>query len=504
VGTKRLQFTAGSASAVSNSIDLQAGPLDTLVITQQPSGTATNGEPFPQQPSVTAYDADGNTISGLDVEVGIASGGGTLSGTPTASTNGSGVASFSGLTITGTVGTRTLLFSSGAVESESSSIDVQAGAAASVNITTEPPGFALDGVTFTSSTVVEVRDISNNLVSGAAVLATIASGTGTLGGTTSVATNPSGQASFSNLFIDASESPGDRTLQFASNGAADVSSAVHVAYGEGVYFDVPYCSGNASQLMDVYVPSNTDARPLPMAAYIHGGGWVSGDKGTSGLLPGIRDELLSRGYVVVSLNYRLATASTNQWPAQIEDVKCAIRHLRAKAADYGFDGVRIGTWGSSAGAHLAAMLGVTDTGAGFEGSAEYGTSSSRVEAAVPIGVISDLTPAAQSELDFFGPEWTFSDWPNDTGGELTNASPVTWATSDDPPFLIIHADEDIKVYPNQAVRLETALDAVGANVTLQTVANADHPLNDLGGADPSLAQIFEQVGDFFDNWVKGP
>jgi acetyl esterase/lipase len=240
-----------------------------------------------------------------------------------------------------------------------------------------------------------------------------------------------------------------------------------------------------------------------LAAFIHGGGWVSGDKSGATLLPEVRDELLSRGYVVVSLNYRLG--GTAQWPAQINDVKCAIRHLRAEAADYGFDGVRVGVWGSSAGGHLSEMLGVTDATSGFEGSGGYAGQSSRVTAAVAIGGISDLTQGpTHSELNFSGPETTFGSWPGPSA-ELTNASPITWESADDPPFLLVHGDQDVTVFPAQAQRLFDQLDAVGVNATLQFVTDGGHNLEEVTEGTPptpSIAQVAQQIADFLDAHVR--
>jgi len=256
--------------------------------------------------------------------------------------------------------------------------------------------------------------------------------------------------------------------------------------------------------MDVSIPSNALPRPLPVAAYIHGGGWVSGDKETGVLLDEVRTELLSRGYIVVSLDYRLATVSTNKWPAQINDVKCAVRHLRANADDYGFDGARVGVWGGSAGGHLASLLGVTNASSGLEGNGGFGSESSRVTAVAAIGGISDLTAGFPNpELDFLGPEDTFSSYPGPSD-ELNEASPIWWESADDPPFLIVHGDQDDTVFPAQAQRLFDQLDAVGVDATLQYVTNGGHLLEDVGGtASPSIAQIAQQIADFFDLHIFG-
>ena len=283
---------------------------------------------------------------------------------------------------------------------------------------------------------------------------------------------------------------------------------MHVSYAQGTYL-VQYCGILAAQRMDVYVPSNSFARPLPVAAYIHGGGWDSGDKSSGPLLIEVRDELLSREYVVVSLNYRLATTSTNQWPAQIHDVKCAIRHLRAEAGDYGVDGDRVGSWGHGAGGHLTAMLGVTDPvlAPELEGT-EYSAWSSRLQAAVTMGGISDMTePQAvleppHPELKFESQEKAFPEWPGPSD-QLDRASPIWWTWPDDPPFLIVHGDQDTVVLPAQAERLEDSLDDANVDVTLQIVTNGSHGLGDSGGtASPTKAQLTEQIADFLDMYLR--
>jgi acetyl esterase/lipase len=207
--------------------------------------------------------------------------------------------------------------------------------------------------------------------------------------------------------------------------------------------------------------------------------------------------------VVVSLDYRLADGSAaNQWPAQIHDVKCAIRHLRAKAGEYGADG-RIVVWGASAGGHLSAMLGVTDAFSGLEGNEGFPGVSSRVDAVAPIGTISDLTDAPDHpEIQFGGPELTFATWPD----AQFDASPITWASFDDPPFYIVHGDQDGTVLYPQATKMEAALLNAGVpnqDVTLLTVVNGGHNLNDVGFGTPShtRAEVADLIADFFDAYV---
>ena len=130
-------------------------------------------------------------------------------------------------------------------------------------------------------------------------------------------------------------------------------------YGQALT-DVTYCRmGGQPQKMDVYFPNS--GGPWPVFLYVHGGGWNKGDKAEGAGWRYLNDH----GYLVVSVNYRLA-AYNIKFPAMIEDVKCAVRSLRAHAGEYNLNPDRIGVLGASAGGHLAALLGTSDPGAGWE------------------------------------------------------------------------------------------------------------------------------------------
>lgn len=264
--------------------------------------------------------------------------------------------------------------------------------------------------------------------------------------------------------------------------------------------DIVYATvGGVDLMLDVYYPNTWDA-PAPLAVYVHGGGWTGGDK-SSGAGMVDKDELLARGYVVAAVNYRLAPQ--HRWPAQIEDVKAAIRYLRANAARFGADPARIGAWGGSAGGHLVAMLGTADAAAGYDGSGDNLEQSSRVAAVV----------------DLFGPaDWTAADWglarsltawqvfgaTSPADPVLVAASPVTWVTPDDPPFLILHGDRDETVPLSQSVTLDARLRAAGVPSTLVVVRNAGHGFRPAGGdPSPSRAELTRMLADFFDRHVKG-
>ncbi len=223
VGTAVITATSGSVSSAGVSVTVSPGAAVQLALRQQPSG-ASSGAALSTQPVVEVRDAAGNVItnSAVSVNAAIGSGGGALSGaTATAAT--SGVATFSGLTISGTIGARTLTFSTpGLTPVTSTTFNLAAGIGSQLVITTQPVAGTAYAV-FTTPAVVEIRDaFGNAAASTASVIATIASGGGTLGGTATV--NPvAGVAAFSTLTIIGTA--GARTLTFSSSGLTTVTSA---------------------------------------------------------------------------------------------------------------------------------------------------------------------------------------------------------------------------------------------------------------------------------------
>ncbi|HKW48369.1 MAG TPA: hypothetical protein VJN70_13060, partial [Gemmatimonadaceae bacterium] len=198
-----------------------------LGLTTQPSSTARSGVQFAQQPLVQLRDSVGNPVSqaGVAVSAAIASGGGTLGGTTSVLTDSLGRAAFGNLSISGTVGARTIRFTSGTLTAVvSSTINVGAGPASQLSITTQPSSTAQSGVALAQEPVIQLRDAANNAVSqsGMVVSATDASGGGTLGGVTAITTSASGAAAYTNLSITGS---GMQTLQFTAPGITSVTSA---------------------------------------------------------------------------------------------------------------------------------------------------------------------------------------------------------------------------------------------------------------------------------------
>ncbi|MBY0490953.1 MAG: Ig-like domain-containing protein [Gemmatimonadaceae bacterium] len=218
-------LTAAATGLIGSPVTFNAtgtvGAATQVVITTQPSGAAS-GTAFTTQPVLAIRDANGNTVtsSTAAVTVAIASGTGTLSGTTTVNAV-NGVVTFTNLALTGS-GAHTLLFSStGLTSATSQAIALGAGAPAQLAITTQPAG-AVSGVNFTTQPVVQIRDGAGNLTaSTATVTAAIASGTGTLSGTTTV-TAVNGVATFTNLRIAGS---GAHTLTFTSTGLTSATSS---------------------------------------------------------------------------------------------------------------------------------------------------------------------------------------------------------------------------------------------------------------------------------------
>jgi acetyl esterase/lipase len=247
--------------------------------------------------------------------------------------------------------------------------------------------------------------------------------------------------------------------------------------------------------MDLYVPDASAPRPAPVAIFIHGGAWQSGDKSeftNNWRFSSVRSRLIARGYIVANLNYRLATATTNQWPAQIHDVKCAVKHLRANANVWGVDLTRFGAWGTSAGSHLAAMLGLTSPSAGLEPS-QHSSQSSRVQAVADLAGPTDLTKPGELNFDY---SMVFT-----SSADSANASPVNHVSSTDAPFLILHGSNDTVVEEIQATALHNLLQLSGVTSTFTRLNGLDH------GFEPSStttrAQIAEQIADFFDAHLGG-
>jgi adhesin/invasin len=240
VGSWTLGTTAGANTLTATSAGLTGSPVTftatgtpgapaALALVTPPSATSTNGAPLAQQPVVALRDAFGNAVSqaGVVVTAQVTAGGGSVAGGTTATTDAQGSAAFSGLIVNGPVGVeQTLAFTAPGLTAVSSGpIDILPGAVAQLVMFTEPSATATNGAALATQPVVQLADAGGNAVAqaGVTVTATIATGGGTLSGTTGVATDAAGQASFTNLAISGTVGP--RTLGFSTPGLTGTTSS---------------------------------------------------------------------------------------------------------------------------------------------------------------------------------------------------------------------------------------------------------------------------------------
>lgn len=221
-------------------------------------------------------------------------------------------------------------------------------------------------------------------------------------------------------------------------------------------------------MLDVYRPTGVEGN-RPVVLMVHGGSWQAGSRTEA---RPFGEFLAERGYAVVAMDYRLVPAAT--FPAQIDDVRAAASWVQANAKQYRFDTAHIIAMGASAGGQLAALLAVQ-----------------------PVANV----PKVVGVVDFFGP-MDFTAVPPNLAAEMVvqaylgasrqqnpkiyvDASPITYVTADDPPFLIFHGTKDQVVPYNQSERMARALEAAGVPETF-------FPLTDIGHDVPAITSPLGQ------------
>ena len=240
--------------------------------------------------------------------------------------------------------------------------------------------------------------------------------------------------------------------------------------------DIEYgTTGTRPLRLHLVRPKERSEHPSPVIVWIHGGGWRAGsrDDGIGRFIP-----ITRHGYIGVSIEYRLSNEAS--FPAQIEDCKAAIRFLRAHADEYGIDSERIGVWGASAGGHLVALLGTSADVVSLEGHGGNPDQSSRVQAVCDFfgptdflrmndvrGRMDHDSPNSPESLLLGGPIREHPD-------RVALANPITYVSENDPPFLIVHGDQDPLVPLGQSELLRDALRAAGVPVTLEVVEGGGH------------------------------
>jgi len=246
--------------------------------------------------------------------------------------------------------------------------------------------------------------------------------------------------------------------------------------------------------LDLYIPQAAVFRPLPIAIYVHGGGMTSGDK--SDLNPVFLDTLASDGFAVASVNYRLAPRF--KFPAQIEDVKCAIRYLRAEASRYGLNGSEVFAFGTSVGGQLVALAALTGPHSAFD-VGPYATEPSNLLAVADLFGPANLNERASG----FSPSDIQQVFGPDDHRDLALASPTHYAIPNSPPILLVQGVDDTLVLKSQSIELYSDLTAARDEARLVLVQNMGHMFKQVGPKplDPSLRQIAQDVVSFFSRYI---
>ncbi|MES1244246.1 MAG: alpha/beta hydrolase fold domain-containing protein [Acidobacteriota bacterium] len=293
---------------------------------------------------------------------------------------------------------------------------------------------------------------------------------------------------------------------FLSSAAPAQTCQTYPGLTYGTYLDG---SGATQPLqLELLVPQGA-ADPVPVVLWIHGGGWRTGSRLP---VPARASNLCSRGYAVASVDYRLTT--TALWPAQIQDVRGAVRWLRAHASDYNLDPDRFAAWGDSAGGHLAAFLGMS----GGVGPITVGSVSLDLEGTT--GGNPDQSSRVQAVVDWYGAtdvlqmhfypttanhDSASSDESRFLGGPIQDrpelaatANPVSYVDPADPPLLVFHGTLDKLIPFNQSQLLVDAARAAGVSVRLVPVQGAGH-----GGSVFDSASNLQIVYGYLDSILKG-
>jgi acetyl esterase/lipase len=227
--------------------------------------------------------------------------------------------------------------------------------------------------------------------------------------------------------------------------------------------DIEYArAGDLSLKLDLHRPQGENP---PLIVYVHGGAWRAGTKSDVPIY-----DLLGQGFAIASVDYRLSTQA--QFPAQAHDIKAAIRYLRANAARLHINADKIAIAGSSAGGHLAALVGVTNGNQDLEGKlGDHLDQSSDIACIISLYGASNLqTILGQSTEDGLevrvpALKLLLGGLPNQQPDLARLASPVNHLDKKDPPLLLIHGDADPQMPPQQSEEFAKAYKAAGLTVT---------------------------------------
>lgn len=293
---------------------------------------------------------------------------------------------------------------------------------------------------------------------------------------------------FSLLFGQQKWAPGVAVQRFIEIPKDAPRSKVDPKVPEGVtpHENIVFGTGGGRDLkLDLYTPSGEG--PHAAVLLVHGGGWIGGTK--ESFRP-TAIQLAARGFVAATIEYRLATEAP--FPGAVEDCKAALRWLRANAATYKIDTMRIGAVGGSAGGHLAGMVATTSDPAQFEGAGGNADQSSALQAVVLMGAGVDQATRAletpkpiDSQLKFFGGTYA------EKKDVYVAASPITHVSVKTPPMLFIEGEFDTP--GERYVAMRKKLDALQIPNRLVVVQGGKHGC---WGQNPWMMPMVEEIAAF--------
>jgi acetyl esterase/lipase len=258
--------------------------------------------------------------------------------------------------------------------------------------------------------------------------------------------------------------------------------------------DVAYLGGSRKEKADIYSPLDHDrTKPLPGIIVIHGGGFNDGDKARGREL-NISENLTLKGYVCMSINYKLRrTQGQVTWPQSVHDAKAAVRYLRKEAADLGVDPDKIGVIGCSAGCNLSMMLATTGAADGFDAvkGEPYQDVSARVACAIGFYGAVDLMNYHDMKM--------FAKTREEAPELYKKGSPITYLDAKDPPMLLVHGTADKTVPLSQSETFLRIAKRQGAPCALEVIPDAPHTFD----LQPKQRDLRPLVAGFFDLHLKG-
>ncbi|MEE8349222.1 MAG: alpha/beta hydrolase [Acidobacteriota bacterium] len=262
--------------------------------------------------------------------------------------------------------------------------------------------------------------------------------------------------------------------------------------------------------LDVYYPSTKIEEPSPAHIFIHGGGWTANSKEIVLNTPegyvvdylAVFERLAQQGYVGVSIDYRLAGDSVKV-PQLVEDVNDAVRFLHKDGLDHGIDPNRMAVWGSSAGGHLALMVGLPPSEA-FPGEAGLAAYPSTVRCVVSWYGIGDFTlPSARGPDGGANFEEIFGESYHEAPDLYRRMSPISHLVPGAVPMLLMTGDQDTTVLFDQSQTLHLRAQTLGLNSTYLLVKNSGHGWRPVTGPIvPDQEEIHRLTAEFIRNHTQ--